>query len=62
MFEIAIACQPLMAMLETRRSRSEIGAVLEAEGGWNKASIARFRKLDSVLKEVGRVHGFTLNI
>jgi len=37
--------------------RAEVTHALEEEGGWTKAALARFHKIDSVLKEVGRVHG-----
>ena len=35
----------------------EVQDALYTEGGWNKAALAKFKKLDSVLKEVGRFHG-----
>ncbi|KAJ8516847.1 hypothetical protein ONZ45_g5887 [Pleurotus djamor] len=37
--------------------RREIRQALEEENGWNKASLQRFMKLDSILREVGRVYG-----
>lgn len=40
--------------------RTEITEVLEQEGGWNEVALNRFRKVDSILREVGRVHGLAL--
>jgi hypothetical protein len=37
--------------------RAEIIHALEVEGGWNKPALARFHKIDSLLREVARVHG-----
>jgi len=37
--------------------RAEITHALEVEGGWNKPALARFHKIDSLLREVARVHG-----
>jgi hypothetical protein len=37
--------------------RDEINAALESEGGWNKLSLLKFRKIDSALREIGRVYG-----
>jgi cytochrome P450 len=37
--------------------RDEIQEVLAQEGGWTKEALAGFTKLESVLREVGRVHG-----
>ena len=37
--------------------RAEITHALEVEGGWNKPALARFHKIDSVLREVGRLYG-----
>ena len=34
--------------------RAEITHALEVEGGWNKPALARFYKIDSMLREVGR--------
>jgi hypothetical protein len=39
--------------------RAEITHALEVEGGWNKHALARFHKIDSVLKEVGRMYGLS---
>ncbi|KAL4263076.1 cytochrome P450 family protein [Pleurotus pulmonarius] len=39
--------------------RDEIKAVLEQEGGWTKSALDKFRKIDSILREVGRVHGLS---
>lgn len=40
--------------------RTEVLEAVESADGWNKASLAKFRKLDSILKEVGRVYGLSL--
>ncbi|KAF8893357.1 cytochrome P450 [Infundibulicybe gibba] len=37
--------------------RLEIEVALESEGGWNKAALLKFKKVDSVLREAGRVYG-----
>lgn len=37
--------------------RTEIIEAVESENGWNKASLAKMRKIDSTLREVGRVFG-----
>ncbi|KAF8658273.1 hypothetical protein AX16_002049 [Volvariella volvacea WC 439] len=37
--------------------RSEVVMALEAEGGWTKTALLKFRKIDSALREVGRVYG-----
>jgi len=37
--------------------RAEVTHALEEEGGWTKAALARFHKIDSLLKEVGRMYG-----
>jgi len=52
LFELAV-------LHESQREeiRAEVRLALTTEGGWNKAAISGFRKLDSVLKEVGRLHG-----
>jgi hypothetical protein len=39
--------------------RTEVCEALASEGGWTKAALAKFRKLDSLLREVGRVHGLS---
>ncbi|KAJ8514665.1 hypothetical protein ONZ45_g7831 [Pleurotus djamor] len=39
--------------------RSEIKLALEEEGEWNKDALQRFRKLDSVLREIGRMYGIS---
>ncbi|KAJ8516848.1 hypothetical protein ONZ45_g5889 [Pleurotus djamor] len=39
--------------------RREVRQALEEEGGWNKAALQRFRKLDSLLREVGRMYGLS---
>lgn len=36
--------------------RKEVREVLDQEGGWNKAALNRFWKIDSILREVGRMH------
>lgn len=41
--------------------REETKHALESEGGWTKAALAKFRRIDSVLKEVGRVHGLGIS-
>ncbi|KAG9226001.1 hypothetical protein CCMSSC00406_0009098 [Pleurotus cornucopiae] len=37
--------------------REEVKTVLEQEGGWTKMALDRFVKIDSILREVGRIHG-----
>ena len=37
--------------------RTEIQEALEAEGGWTKGALLKFRKVDSALREVGRFYG-----
>ncbi|KAF9012312.1 cytochrome P450 [Cyathus striatus] len=37
--------------------RAEILDALETEGGWTKSALLKFRKIDSALREVGRVYG-----
>ncbi|KAF7347451.1 Ent-kaurene oxidase [Mycena venus] len=37
--------------------RHEIVEALDSEGGYNKASLSKMRKLDSTLREVGRFYG-----
>ncbi|KAF4563282.1 hypothetical protein EYR40_007003 [Pleurotus pulmonarius] len=39
--------------------RKEVREVLDQEGGWNKAALNRFWKIDSILREVGRIHGLS---
>uniref|UniRef100_A0A8H7Y3B5 Cytochrome P450 n=1 Tax=Psilocybe cubensis TaxID=181762 RepID=A0A8H7Y3B5_PSICU len=52
LFEIA-----LLRPEEVEGMRSEVEDALESEGGWNKAAVDRFYKIDSALREVGRYHG-----
>jgi cytochrome P450 len=40
--------------------RTEVLEAVESADGWNKTSLAKFRKLDSLLKEVGRVYGLSM--
>ncbi|KAL0955893.1 hypothetical protein HGRIS_002090 [Hohenbuehelia grisea] len=54
-FEMAV-----MRKEDLNSIREEVIQALDEEGGWNKASLARFRKLDSILREVGRVYGLAL--
>ncbi|RDB16772.1 Ent-kaurene oxidase [Hypsizygus marmoreus] len=37
--------------------REEVKAALESEGGWTKTALLKFKKIDSALREVGRVYG-----
>jgi len=37
--------------------RAEVEESLQLAGGWNKVALAGFRKLDSLLREVGRFYG-----
>jgi hypothetical protein len=53
-----IACMPES---DIERIREEITTVIEKEGGWNKPALARFRLLDSLLREVARVYGLGLS-
>ncbi|KAG9221143.1 hypothetical protein CCMSSC00406_0005418 [Pleurotus cornucopiae] len=39
--------------------RKEVREVLDQEGGWNKSALNRFWKIDSILREVGRMHGLS---
>lgn len=39
--------------------REEVREVLDQEG-WNKTALNKFWKIDSILREVARVHGLTL--
>jgi hypothetical protein len=52
LFELAI--YPKSQLEEIR---NQVRQALAEEGGWSKASLARFHKLDSLLREVGRFHG-----
>jgi hypothetical protein len=52
-----IACMPES---DIKQIREEITTVLEEEGGWNKPALARFRLLDSLLREVARAYGLGL--
>ncbi|PPQ67316.1 hypothetical protein CVT25_005900 [Psilocybe cyanescens] len=52
LFEIA-----LLSSEEIESMRSEIKEALDLEGGWTKAAVDRFFKVDSALREVGRYHG-----
>ncbi|EKM80951.1 hypothetical protein AGABI1DRAFT_119490 [Agaricus bisporus var. burnettii JB137-S8] len=37
--------------------RQEVQEALESEGGWTKGALTKFKKIDSALREVGRVYG-----
>ncbi|KAG5651165.1 hypothetical protein H0H81_009629 [Sphagnurus paluster] len=37
--------------------REEVLEALESEGGWTKVALLKFKKIDSALREVGRVYG-----
>ena len=53
LFEIA-----LLPPEDVESMRTEIRAALESEGGdWNKASLLKMWKIDSALREVGRIYG-----
>lgn len=52
LFELALLTQQDLDSI-----RDEVNAALESEGGWNKMSLLKFRKIDSTLREVGRVYG-----
>ena len=52
LFELAV-----MPQAQRDEIIHEVQDALYTEGGWNKAALAKFKKLDSVLKEVGRFHG-----
>lgn len=52
LFEIALLdCEAVESM------RKEVQEALDSEGGWTKGSLLKFRKIDSALREVGRVYG-----
>lgn len=53
-FELA-----LLPQAQQDEIRTEVRQALADEGGWNKESLAKFRKLDSLLKEIGRVQGLS---
>jgi predicted ATPase len=49
-----------MALLDSeaiQSVREEVQEALASEGGWTKGAIQKFKKLDSALREVGRVYG-----
>lgn len=52
LFELA-----LLSEEDLNGMRMEISDALESEGGWNKAALLKFKKVDSTLREVGRVYG-----
>jgi hypothetical protein len=52
LFELALLLQEDLDGI-----RDEINVALESEGGWTKLAVSKFYKLDSALKEVGRVYG-----
>jgi hypothetical protein len=54
LFEIAV-----MPQAQRDEIIHEVQDALSTEGGWNKASLAKFKKLDSILREVGRFHGLS---
>ena len=37
--------------------RTEVQEALESEGGYTKAAIDKFHKIDSALREIGRYYG-----
>jgi hypothetical protein len=49
-----------MPQSDIKKIRDEITTVLEEEGGWSKAALARLWLLDSLLREVARVYGLGL--
>jgi len=53
-----IAC---MAQSDVEKIREEITTALEEEGGWSKPALARFWLIDSLLREIARVHGLGLS-
>jgi len=54
LFEIA-----LLSKEDVESIRTEVKEALEVEGGWTKAAINKFYKIDSALREVGRYYGLT---
>ncbi|KAF4603070.1 cytochrome P450 family protein [Pleurotus pulmonarius] len=55
LFEVA-----QMSIGDVDSMREEVMYALEQEGGWNKRALDRFWKIDSLLREVGRMHGMSL--
>jgi predicted Zn-dependent protease len=52
LFEIA-----LLDDEDLESMRQEVQEALDSEGGWTKGALLKFRKIDSALREVGRVYG-----
>ncbi|TFK75442.1 cytochrome P450 [Pluteus cervinus] len=52
LFELA-----LLPTSQVDEIREEVIAALDSEGGWTKNALLKFRKIDSLLREVGRVYG-----
>jgi len=52
LFELALLSQHDLDSI-----RDEINEALEVEGGWTKLAVSKFSKVDSALREVGRVYG-----
>ena len=47
----------LLSQEDIESIRTEMEEALESEGGWTKAALDKFYKLDSALREIGRFHG-----
>jgi len=52
LFEIALLSQE-----DVESIRTEVEEAVESEGGWTKAALDKFYKLDSALREIGRFYG-----
>ncbi|KAF9452383.1 cytochrome P450 [Macrolepiota fuliginosa MF-IS2] len=52
LFEIA-----LLSPASVDSIRKEVQEALDSEGGWTKGALLKFKKIDSALREVGRVYG-----
>src|SRR6266704_4128841 len=52
LFEMA-----LLSHEDVESIRTEVEEALESEGGWTKAALDKFYKIDSALREIGRFHG-----
>ena len=50
-----------MPQSDIEKIREEITTALEEEGGWNKPALARFRLLDSLLREIARFYALGLS-
>ncbi|GLB35207.1 putative cytochrome p450 [Lyophyllum shimeji] len=55
LFELAAMTPPDVELI-----RSEVEDVLSQEGSWTKSALSRCSRLDSLLREVGRLHGVTI--